>query len=60
MGRFLCVGIATKVFVKKDGYSKEKIMNQLKKSLDLKIYDEPIEDEKFLLLGMRKICSSIC
>lgn len=47
MGRFLCVGIATKVFVKKDGYSKEKIMNQLKKSLDLKIYDEPIEDEKF-------------
>ena len=54
MGRFLCVGIATKVFVKKDGYSKEKIMNQLKKSLDLKIYDEPIEDEKFLLLGMKK------
>ena len=65
MGRFLCVGIATKVFVKKDGYSKEKIMNQLKKTLDLKIYDEPIEDEKFLLLGMktgiyRKICGSIC
>lgn len=54
MGRFLCVGIATKVFVKKDGYSKEKIMNQLKKSLYLKIYDEPIEDEKFLLLGMKK------
>ena len=54
MGRFLCVGIATKVFVKKDGYSKEKIMYQLKKSLDLKIYDEPIEDEKFLLLGMKK------
>ena len=54
MSRFLCVGIATKVFVKKDGYSKEKIMYQLKKSLDLKIYDEPIEDEKFLLLGMKK------
>lgn len=54
MGRFLCAGIATKVFVKKDGYySKEKIMNQLKKTLDLKIYDEPIEDEKFLLLGMK-------
>lgn len=53
MGKFLCVGIATKVFVKKDGYSKEKIINQLKKTLDLKIYDEPIEDEKFLLLGMK-------
>lgn len=29
-------------------------MNQLKKKLDLKIYNEPIEDEKFLLLGMKK------
>ncbi len=56
MGRFLCAGIATKVFVKKDGYSKDEIMDQLKRTLDLKIYDEPIEDEKFLLLGMKIEC----
>lgn len=53
MGKFLCAGIATKVFVRKDGYSKDEIMNHLNKTLDLKIYDEPIEDEKFLLLGMK-------
>lgn len=56
MGRFLCAGIATKIFVRKDSCSKEKIINQLKKTLDLEIYDEPIEDEKFLLLRMKTEC----
>ena len=52
MGTYLSCGIAKTIIVKKSNYTKEKILGQLEKSIDLNIYMEPYENERYLFLEM--------
>ena len=54
MGTFLCCGIAKTIIVKKERYTREKILEKIKKTIDLNIYNNPLENEKYLLLEMKR------
>ena len=54
MGTYLSCGIAKTIIVKKSNYTKEKILGQLEKSIDLNIYMEPYENERYLFLEMKE------
>ena len=54
MGTFLCCGIAKTIIVKKERYTREEILEKIKKTIDLNIYNNPLENEKYLLLEMKR------
>lgn len=54
MGTYLCCGIAKRITVEKERKTKEEILERLKESIDLDIYEEPIENERFLMLEIKK------
>lgn len=54
MGRFLCVGIAKSLAVKKEYHEIDDIIEELRKSVDLSIYDKPKEGKSFIFFEMKK------
>lgn len=54
MGTFLGCGIAKTIIVKKERYTREEILEKIKKTIDLNIYNNPLENEKYLLLEMKR------
>ena len=54
MGTFLCCGIAKTIIVKKESNTKEDILQKMRNAIDLNIYNEPLENEKYLLLEMKR------
>ena len=54
MGTFLCCGIAKTIIVKKERYTREEILEKIKKTIDLNIYNNPLENEKYLRLEMKR------
>ena len=54
MGTFLLCGIAKTIIVKKERYTREEILEKIKKTIDLNIYNNPLENEKYLLLEMKR------
>lgn len=54
MGRYLCCGIAKNMIIRKGGHQTEKILEELGKTIDLSIYEEPIDHMGYMFLGMKK------
>lgn len=49
MGLGLAVGVATEIFIRKDSYSKEEIINKINNYLNLDLYDIE-EDDQYISL----------
>ena len=54
MGRYLASGIATKIVIRRDQFSKEEILNQIMENVDLKLYDVYDSDPNWLFLEIKK------
>ena len=53
MGRYLSCGIAERILVDKERYSKDEILDKIKDSIDINIYDTD-ESEEYVELKLKK------
>lgn len=54
MGQYLSFGIAKSIIIDKEGYPKEKVLKKIEKSIDLNIFKQPEETEKYLILDLKE------
>lgn len=54
MGNYIGVGVAINIYIKKKKYTTKEILNKISKTINLKNYEISNDDEKYLILNIKK------